>query len=132
MTICAWRQESHNMINCVICSSEYERPRKSERRTCSKSCAVALSWQAPGVKERRSESILEAKASPRGKVNHANANRVRWADPLQHEILTAKNVKNWRDENFRERTIQAIKAAWTPEVRKRLSDKKRSHPRFAR
>jgi hypothetical protein len=117
------------MTSCVICNTEYDRPRKSKRRTCSKSCAVALSWQTPGVKEARTDGIIATKSTPEGRKRNNNGNKARWADPKQHLLLSKQNVERWRDPNYNERVGDAIAAAWDGDKRLAFGEKTRNRLR---
>lgn len=114
---------------CPVCRVEYDLPAKSKRITCSRSCGIKLSWQMPGVKEKRCAAITSQRRSPEGRANTAERNRKRWSDPTQRERLSEWNRRRWADpyENAkqavaisehhrqpekREAQRQRIKARW--------------------
>lgn len=82
---------------CPICRAEHEPPPKSKRITCSRSCANAMSWRRPGVKEQRVATLVAQRRSPEGRANTAERNRIRWSDPAQHALLSEQNRKRWAD-----------------------------------
>jgi len=125
------------VLACASCHGEFERPHKSRRATCSRPCAVALSWRGEGARERRVSGIKAQRATPEGKANTVGRNIARWARPGERERLGELNRERWADpvaaaeraaamratngtEDNRLKASDIRKAAWAdPETRER-------------
>ncbi len=93
------------------------------RVTCSRSCAVALSWTTPGVRERKIANIRIERQSPEAKARLAAHNARRWAKPEEHERLSNWNKARWADPKINKDLSAAIRKAHAkPAFRKLLSD----------
>lgn len=111
---------------CPNCRMEFERPKKSRRKSCSRSCAVALSWTDPKVRDRRVSGIKADCAKPERRAKLAELNRKRWARPEEKEKLAEQNRKMWHDPYRAARRSVSIKAAHsTPERREFYAELRR-------
>lgn len=109
---------------CAECRVTFTPPRRwSPKRCCSRKCAIAWSWNRPGVRERRSAAIRARYGTPEGQARIAALNERRWADPEQHEKLSQQNRENWADPAKAAKRAKAIQAAHgKPESRRRYAD----------
>jgi hypothetical protein len=108
------------------CGKEFERKPTSKRTTCSRSCAVALSWRDPKAKAARSKSIKAQKATPEARQQQREQNERLWADPKQHERLSEWNRQRWADPTISAQTVASIKAAFTDERKAAISEQRRA------
>jgi hypothetical protein len=108
-------------IGCAVCGAQFVRQEKSKRRTCSKSCASALAWETNP--DERIAGITAAKLRPDQLAITANVNAERWSNQDEHEKLSASNRERWADR--KPELSRTIKAAWTRDKRKSLSDNKK-------
>lgn len=123
----------HNQPICEVCKKEFEyrtsklpsgRVRTYKRRTCSRSCAVSLSWKSPEVSAQRRSSIKTARKSPEARARIAKLNKERWSDPSEREKLSKRNRERWSDPETNAKLSASIaKAARTPDRRKELSER---------
>ena len=109
---------------CEHCNVEFDPPTaKSRRRSCSRSCAIALSWNTNRAQRVRSISAAHKRRGPA----QAEMNRQRWARPGEREKLSERNRQEWADPISRERRSAAIQRAHsTPEKRQFYSDLRRA------
>ena len=114
-------------LECVMCGAVYDRPRKSKRRTCSRSCAVALSWLAPGVAEARARINSISHSTPEAIERTRKVNLERWSDPKERERLSQLNEQRWGDPTYKAEVSAQIRAAWTPEIRGKASKQKQEY-----
>lgn len=113
---------------CEHCGAEFEPPAKNpRRRTCSRSCAVALQWRDAAVRERRTISQSAAHRTPEARARTVATNHRRWARPGEREKLSQRNREAWADPATRERLSQAIRARQsTPEMRRFYSEMRKA------
>lgn len=104
-------------FRCANCRRWFKT--ETTRKTCSRSCAVALSWRNPEVKARRGAAISAAKLTEKGRADTARSNRDRWARPGEKEKLAQQNRREWKIAG--EKRARSIKAAWGPKQRAHLS-----------
>jgi RNA polymerase sigma-70 factor (ECF subfamily) len=111
---------------CELCGGEFERPRKSKRRTCSQKCWAALSWRNPETRAKRCASIRATKLLPKYRKIAIEANHRRWARPGEREKLAERN-RNLTPQQLADRG-RRIAARWAndPELTKRASDFRRA------
>lgn len=95
---------------CRMCHVAFERPKKSKRVTCSRACAVALSWRDEGTAERRSASIRAERATPQARERASANNRKRWSRPGEREKLADQSRRRWADPVTRAELSCAISA----------------------
>lgn len=107
------------MALCENCGTEFATPTSNpRRRSCSRSCAVALSWKNSDTAARRQASIKAQKNTPEGRAQSTESNNKRWSIPGQRERLSDWNRERWADPKTREELSAAIKATHsTPEMR---------------
>lgn len=111
---------------CPVCMAAFERPRKSERITCGRSCAVALSWRNEATRERKSQAIRAALATPKARARLAAHNKRRWAKPEERAKLSEQNRRYWADPvNRAARSAAIAKQHGTPEYRAKASEIRR-------
>lgn len=110
------------MLECENCGEVYDRPRKSKRRTCSRSCAVSLSWKNEETRAQRTASIIDAVNTPSNRRRISRENRKRWARQGEREKLSELNKSRWADESFKEKTSATIRDVWTAEKRAKFSE----------
>lgn len=113
------------MLCCEICGDAYDRPEKSKRRTCSRSCAVSLSWKNDASRSDRCAAIKEAVNKPDNVRRIVNLNHKRWTDESERERLAALSRERWADPAYKEKTSAAIREVWTPEKREEYSNRVR-------
>lgn len=114
-------QSSTGVLACAVCQREFTRKPKSKRRTCSETCHVKLAWRKN--RDERLASLRAAGKSPKRVAALAETNRKRWADPAQHEKVSAENRRRWKDPETA--AIMAAKIRLNhskPEMRKFYSD----------
>src|ERR1700674_140381 len=113
---------------CENCATEFEQPlvekngkmRPAWRRTCSRSCAVALSWKNDG--EKRRASISAAHSTPEAAQRLADFNARRWSRPGERERLSDWNRARWADPAIKQHLTEAIAANHrTPQMRQLYS-----------
>lgn len=114
---------------CPVCSKRFDatKAKVSDRArvTCSRSCAVSLSWKSPEAKERRVASIKIERQSPAAQARLAAHNERRWAKPEEHTKLSEWNRQRWSDPKVKKELSEAIyKAQAKPEYRAALSARK--------
>lgn len=114
------------MLYCENCNEIYDRALKSKRRTCSRSCAVSLSWKDERARIQRTISITEAVNKPANRARISKENRKRWSRDGEREKLSALNKSRWANPEFKAKTSAAIQDAWTPEARANFSHQLRS------
>lgn len=104
---------------CQNCGIEFTPPPDNKaRRSCSRSCAVALAWKDPESSARRRASIEKARRTPESRARSVAANNRRWARPGEREKLSERNRKMWAKPRMRKKLSKAIRAAQgTPEQR---------------
>jgi hypothetical protein len=108
---------------CVVCHKEFERSRKSKRVTCSRSCAVSLSWKNEGTKEARVNSIKIERRTPEARARATRINNERWSRPGEREKLSKQNRERWADpEQNLKQSVAIAKAQRSPERRKAQSE----------
>lgn len=105
---------------CLVCRAAFDRPVKSTRLTCTRKCAVALSWKNAGTRARRIQGIKAERATPKAKARQAETNRKRWARPGEREKLAERNRAMWQDPVKKLALCDAIIAAWGAEPRAKL------------
>lgn len=101
------------MAVCERCGAEFEprsrRPsgalRNPVRRTCSRKCSAALSWETSG-----SRSVAISQAQKRRRAELIAQNHRRWARPGEREKLSERNRQMWRDPEMRTKLAAAISA----------------------
>lgn len=114
----------HSEAVCKNCRTIFNRTGK--QRTCSRSCAVALSWKNPACRKARIIGIRQERKTQKAKDRQAAANRKRWADPENRKRLSEWNKRHWRDPVTRaERAAQIRIAQSKPEYRAALSERRR-------
>ena len=114
----------HPSLICPVCRAEYELPKKSKRRTCSRTCGVKLSWQDPDVAKRRRDSIIAERRSPEARQRTTDINEKRWAKPGEREKLSEQNRQRWADPYQNAKQSVAIqKRALTPERRQAQAER---------
>lgn len=122
------------MLHCENCGAGFDRPRKSKRVTCTRSCAVSLSWKNEGTRELRSASIRVAVNAPQNVKRIIAENHKRWARPGERDKLSEQNRREWSDQAKAESRTASIKAAnSTPEKRElysKIADRKWSDANF--
>lgn len=98
------------MTVCASCGKPFDRPAGSQRRTCSRSCAVSLGWRnaSPEVRAARCEanSVAQIRAGAGARLN-----TMRWARPGERERSAEKNRERWADPDYKARVSAAISAA---------------------
>lgn len=110
------------MAICASCGNTFDPPPKSRRRTCSRSCAVALAWKDPDKSAKRRASILLARRTPESRAASTAANNRRWAKPGERERMSEWNRRRWADPAIKTSLSYSIRAAaLTPERRKKAS-----------
>lgn len=82
---------------------------QKKRKTCSRSCAVALSWKKPGVREAKMASLSKAQSTPKALARLAAHNARRWAKPDEHQKLSEQNRREWRHPERAKKRAAAIK-----------------------
>lgn len=103
------------MTACQRCGAEFASPNPN-RRTCSRSCAVALGWLGDTRDKRRAS--LSAAQKARGE-EIAEQNRRRWAQPGEREAMSERNRRRWADPATRARLTEGIRARQSsPEMRR--------------
>jgi hypothetical protein len=103
---------------CPVCRGEFVRKKKSRALTCSRSCAVALSWRNPEVKERRGASISATLTGPEHSARITRNNHERWSRPGEREKLSEQNRRRWADPETKVRVSLSIQREHgTPEKR---------------
>ncbi len=117
---------------CARCDATFEQtePRKfatgihySNRRCCTRACAIAWSWDRPGVREKRKAGISVSKQTPEAKAVLEAHNKRRWSKPEEHARLSEQNRREWADPLKKLLRSQSIAATHrTPEMRKFYSD----------
>ena len=107
---------------CIVCLELFQRLPKSRRRTCGRSCQVALAWTTNP--EKRTAGIAASKTRPDQQEILARINAKRWADPQEHENLSIDNRERWADKTIARQRSRSIKAAWTPEKRQKAAERK--------
>ena len=71
--------------------------------------------------EKRGASIAAQKRSPAGRAQAIETNRIRWARAGERAKLAERNRLRWADPATAAAQGAAIRAAWTPERRAKLS-----------
>lgn len=108
---------------CPECRIEFERPKKSKRITCSRSCGVAMSWKNPAVRERRREALKVAQSAPQAVERTRRTNKARWSRPEEREKLSQRNREMWADpETAIKMAVAIAKAHREPARRKAQSE----------
>lgn len=103
---------------CIVCRAEFERPRKSKRVTCCRSCAVSLSWKNPDTKQQRVASIKDERQTEEARARAIRNNKKRWSRPGEREKLSERNRQMWADPYENAKMSVAIqKVQLTPERR---------------
>ncbi len=111
------------MSLCEQCGATFEPPRKSKRRTCSRSCHAALGW----ARNRGSRLASISAAQKRRSAEIVAQNHRRWARPGEREKLSQRNREAWTNPATREKLSAGIrKAQSTPEKRQFYSDMRRA------
>lgn len=101
---------------CQNCSKEFET--ETKRLTCSRSCAVALSWKNPKSAASRKIGISKSKKTPEAIRQLAEHNERRWSRPGEREKLSEQNRREWANPRKRAKRSAGIKRAHgTPEKR---------------
>ncbi|MCW5695813.1 MAG: hypothetical protein KIS96_03650 [Bauldia sp.] len=114
------------IMSCRNCYREFERPKKSRRQCCSRSCGIAWSWKNGDTRARRSEGIRAERATPQAKARAAAFNKRRWSRPGERERLAEQNRERWSDPVMRAKLSVGIQRAnGTQERRKYYSDLRR-------
>lgn len=114
-------------VNCTVCGSPFIRTSsKSKRVTCSRRCAVTLSWRNPETKAQRKASISKNKQQPEVQEKLAEFNRQRWAREGEREKLAQRTREMWADPEKHEQLTMAIAAVnRAPEKRAFYSELRR-------
>lgn len=99
---------------CATCGKSFDplnpgRPNDPPRKTCSRSCAVSLSWKTNTEKRRR--SITAARSTPEARARQVERNNERWAQPGEREKLAERSRKMWAKPRTRAKLSKAIKQA---------------------
>lgn len=83
--------------SCKICGKGFEPPeRNPTRQTCSRSCAVALSWGTN--REQRLSSIRAERSSPESRARQTRINLEQWAgNDSRRAALSERNRREWAD-----------------------------------
>jgi hypothetical protein len=103
---------------CPICRAEVKPKPKSKRVTCSRSCAVALSWKNETTSAQRKASIRAERTTPKARARLAAHNKRRWAKPEEHAKLSEQNRRRARDPVVKaQRSIVMSAKNGTPEKR---------------
>jgi hypothetical protein len=97
--------------------------RMAMSRTCSRSCAVALKWKKPGMREHMRRVLSERQSTPDALARIAAHNKRRWSDSEEHKRLSEQNRREWADPVKGALRAQSIKEVQNrPEQRKFYSD----------
>lgn len=105
---------------CRWCDLLFERPPKSKRQCCSRSCGIAWSWTRPGVKEKRIDALREERATPEAQARLAAHNARRWSKPEEREKLREQNRREWADPVKRAKRAAGIQAAHGTKEKRRF------------
>lgn len=100
---------------CIICSFEFDRPKRSKRVTCGRACACKQAWR--NSPEKRIESIIKARRTPESRARSTAINNKRWAKPGAREELSEQNRQRWKDPEYRQRLSASIRGRWDDERR---------------
>lgn len=93
-----------------------------KRKTCSRTCAVALSWRNPETAKTRSAGIRKSKATPEAQAWQIEHNQKRWSREGERDRLSEQNRQRWADPVFRKKLSAAIRTSHNkPEARARFS-----------
>jgi len=108
---------------CAYCGKPFEPPPKNQgKRTCSRSCAVAISWRDPVKAEKRIQSLKRVQSTPEAIQRTVDANNRRWAQLGEREKLADRNRRDWADPEHKSKRSAAIKEARNrPEQREKYS-----------
>lgn len=104
---------------CANCGVAFVPSRGGRRapQSCSRACAVSLSWKRPDVEAARRQHMSASKRTPEAKRWQAKINEARWARPGERERLSERNRRAWADPAARAQMIAANTAAQnSPEV----------------
>lgn len=104
---------------CRNCGARFVPGRGGKRtpQTCSKACAVSLSWKRPDVAASRRQHMSASKRLPDARRRQVLINEARWARPGERERLSERNRRVWADPTTRGAMIAANTAAQnSPEV----------------
>lgn len=105
-------------VTCENCGNSFVST--SRRRTCSRSCAVTLSWKSNP--EKRRASIAKARNTPEQRARTIEINNRRWGQPGERERLSERNREMWRNPRMKKKLSRAIrKSHSTPEMRAHYS-----------
>lgn len=106
---------------CANCGESFDRPPKSIRTTCSRSCQVALGWSRMSGESRSSRlETMSRVQTTRG--SGRSLNELRWNRPGEREKSSESNRVRWADPTYKSRVSAAISDAHrTPEIREKLS-----------
>lgn len=111
---------------CGTCQKTFICLPRSTRVTCTRTCAVAMSWKNPETAARRRASIRAEKLTPQARQRTVEINNRRWARPGEREKLSARNRETWADpKTAAKRTAGIRKAHRTPEKRAFYSELRR-------
>lgn len=97
------------MKTCEACGKEFEAA--TTRRTCSRSCAVALSWRRMDTREKRIAGIKADRAIPERMEILRQTNDRRWAKAEEHAKLSEWNRARWADPEIKKDLSKRISAA---------------------
>lgn len=101
---------------CPSCSIAFVS--ETQRKTCSRSCAVSLSWKNPSAAEKRISSIKAQKMSEESRLLSVAVNKKRWSRPGEREKLSRRSKEMWSDPVTRaELSAKIYIAQSTPEMR---------------
>lgn len=109
------------MVKCARCETDFERPAKSKRATCSRTCAAAMVWRNPETRQRMRRAISASKRTPEALAITAETNRRRWARPGEREKLAERNRRMWADSTTRKILGALIRGSWTKAARESFS-----------
>lgn len=103
-------------ISCENCGTEFLAYTK--RRSCSRSCAVALAWKDPEKSAKRRASITAVRRRPESRAASTAANYWRWCQLGAREKMAEQSRQRWAKPRMRKKMSKAIRAAQgTPEQR---------------
>lgn len=113
---------------CKSCYAEFQRPKKSKRKCCSRSCGIAWSWNRPGVREKRCAGIRAERKTPAARARLDAHNQRRWSKPGEREKLSEQNRREWSDPEKRQARAASIRAVnGSAEFRKLCSDIRKAY-----
>lgn len=110
------------ILACRHCHVAFERPKKSKRRCCSRSCAIAWSWTRPGAAEKRRAGLRAERSTPEARERQSHRSRQRWDRPGERAKQAERNRRRWADPETRDAMSAALRQAQgTPERRAKYS-----------